>query len=74
MTQKRLFKNVILHRIVLILFVPVFFLLLLIDSIIKGIKWFFEYQIYAWGGLFYEPYMQFTHYVNKYTRKTKWNW
>lgn len=76
MTQKqKLFQNnTLLRRITLILFLPVFFFMLLIDSIFKGIKCFFEHQVYAWCGLFYEPYMEFTYYVHKYTRKNTWNW
>ncbi len=74
MTRKRLFNNIILHRMMIIVFVPIFFTLLAIESIWKGIKCFFEHQVYSWCGLFYEPYMEFTYYFRKYTQKNTWNW
>ena len=58
----------------LIVFVPLFFILLLIESIFYGIKVFFEHQVYAWCGLFYEPYKEFTYFFRKYTKKNTWNW
>jgi hypothetical protein len=47
----------------------------MIDSIWKGIRWFFEYQVYAFGGLFYEPYQNATYYGRKYLnpKTLKWN-
>jgi hypothetical protein len=68
-------RNLILHRIKIIIYVSITLVLLMIDSIWKGIRWFFEYQVYAFTGLFYEPYQNTSYYCRKFLnpKTLKWN-
>ena len=68
-------RNLILHRAKIVVYLSITLVLLAIDSIWKGIRWFFEYQVYAFGGLFYEPYQNATYYGRKYLnpKTLKWN-
>ena len=68
-------SNLILHRTKIIIYVSITLVLLAIDSVWKGLRWFFEYQVYAFGGLFYEPYQNARYYCRKYLnpKALKWN-
>ena len=67
--------NLILYRAKIVLYVGITLVLLTIDSVWKGIRWFFEYQVYAFAGLFYEPYQNASYYCRKYLnpKTLKWN-
>ena len=68
-------SNLILHRTKIIIYVGITLVLLAIDSVWKGIRWFFEHQVYAFKGLFYEPYQNASYYSRKYlnSKTLKWN-
>lgn len=66
--------NLILHRAKIVVYLGITLVLLMIDSIWKGIRWFFEYQVYAFKGLFYEAYMNASYYSRKYLNPETLNW
>lgn len=66
--------NLILHRTKIVVYVGITFVLLAIDSVWKGIRWFFEYQVYAFKGLFYESYMNARYYSRRYLNPETLNW
>lgn len=67
-------KSLILHRTKIIIYVIIVLFLITIDSIWKGIRWFFEYQIYAFKGLFYEPYQNASYYGREWLNSKTLNW
>jgi hypothetical protein len=68
-------SNLILHRTKIVIYVGITLVLLTIDSIWKGICWFFEHQVYAFKGLFYETYKNASYYSRRYLNPEtlKWN-
>ena len=66
--------NLILHRTKIVVYVSITLVLLTIDSVWKGIRWFLEHQVYAFKGLFYEMYMNSSYYSRKYLNPETLNW
>jgi hypothetical protein len=67
-------RNLILHRAKIVVYLSITLVLLMLDSIWQGIRWFFEYQVYAFKGLFYETYKTATYYGRRYLNPETLNW